>query len=78
LASMILPHTRSHPEMPSVIHALVGPSYVGPLAAMRAPLRNCHFSCCAKWHRAHAHVAPSSFEPDLIVSRFSRTMIALL
>jgi hypothetical protein len=27
---------------------------------------------------AHAHVAPSSFEPDLIVSRFSRTMTALL
>ena len=53
-------------------------TYVGPPAAMRAPLRNCRFSCCANWHRAHAHVVPSSFEPDLIVSRFSRTLTALL
>jgi hypothetical protein len=45
---------------------------------MRAPLQNCRFSCCANWHRAHAHAAPSSFEPALIVSRFSRTMTALL
>jgi len=53
-------------------------TYVGPPAAMRAPLRNYCFSCCANRHRTHAHVVPSSFEPDLIVSRFSRTMTALL
>ena len=58
--------------------AVIAATYAGPPAAMRAPLRSCRFSCCANCHRAHAHAVPSSFEPALIFSRFSRTMTSLL